>query len=390
MTTVKASLPSFVPDSEPQDPFEAEDYVLARHLMPNLYWQVTSGYVSFLHIAMARRMRTNPAKPPSEERKRASRVLEYLAKRRFSQMHDDIHEEYWCKQAYAGCALTGDGELHSAIYTNDAELVLYEDGIHQLCRDTRRAFQGSRRAGELAQEVDEVGETLFAVLSRVACTAEVLQDEDASALQKDEALATVRLEWQAARNRVEALIQRQARFEYFVGVAGGGVAVALLLVVSGLLLGGLSTDLVDLTALTAAMVAGALGAVVSVAQRMTSNSLVLDFTAPKRQKVLLGAVRPLVGAVFAAVVYFAFYGGLLAVGVAQDETAKAFAFYVVAGFAAGFSERFATDVLERAGASMVTTAREEPASSAEVPALLLTQQTRRAPGSSNSQDEEGR
>ena len=66
----------------------------------------------------------------------------------------------------------------------------------------------------------------------------------------------------------------------------------------------------------------------------------IDFTAPKQQKIALGALRPIVGAVFGAVVYFAIIGGLLAVEARTGKDASiTVAFFAVAGFAAGFSER---------------------------------------------------
>ena len=71
--------------------------------------------------------------------------------------------------------------------------------------------------------------------------------------------------------------------------------------------------------------------------------LLIDFTAPKQQKIALGALRSIVGAVFGAVVYFAVIGGLLAVEARTGKDASiTVAFFAVAGFAAGFSERCGT------------------------------------------------
>ena len=112
----------------------------------------------------------------------------------------------------------------------------------------------------------------------------------------------------------------------------------------------------------------------------TKTPLVIDFTAPKQQKIALGALRSIVGAVFGAVVYFAVIGGLLAVEARTGQDASiTVAFFAVAGFAAGFSERFAVDVLQRASSGILPTTQGKQA--VEKPAelaLLQSEQPRHA------------
>ena len=88
--------------------------------------------------------------------------------------------------------------------------------------------------------------------------------------------------------------------------------------------------------------AGALGALVSVFQRMTTGRLHLDLHAGRRLLRLFGAIRPVIGAIFGMAVYAVLKGGVLpAVG---TPTAP-LAFYGAIGFLAGFNERFAQDML---------------------------------------------
>jgi hypothetical protein len=103
------------------------------------------------------------------------------------------------------------------------------------------------------------------------------------------------------------------------------------------------------------MVMGVFGSVTSVFQRISSGQLVLDYTAPRSQRWLLGGLRPFVGALFGSVVYFAIGAGLVAaVGQTQGQVPTAsIGFFAVVGFISGFSERFATDMLERAGKLLV-------------------------------------
>lgn len=91
------------------------------------------------------------------------------------------------------------------------------------------------------------------------------------------------------------------------------------------------------------VVSGGVGALVSVLQRMASGRLRLDFNAGNGMTMALGAVRPLIGAIFGVVVFAVFDGRWLPE--IQIEHTKPLAFYTVLGFLAGFNERFAQDML---------------------------------------------
>jgi hypothetical protein len=289
----------------------------------------------------------------------------------------------------AGCALTGDGYVYSVMNITDPELVLYEDRVHQLCRDVHRTFGRAavRRNTKAEKDLKDAAEMLYIVLTRVILTASVLEKEDASQHEKDEALAAVRIQWKTTSTSVEEMIQRQARFEYLEGVGLGALITIPALAVAGWAAVHYGANQLNEPgapgSLTAAIIGGAAGAVISVTQRMTTQTrtpLVIDFTAPKQQKIALGALRPIVGAVFGAVVYFAIIGGLLAVEARTGKDASiTVAFFAVAGFAAGFSERFAVDVLQRASSGILPTTQGKQA--VEKPAelsLLLSEQPRHA------------
>ena len=96
----------------------------------------------------------------------------------------------------------------------------------------------------------------------------------------------------------------------------------------------------------AALIAGAVGAVVSVIQRINSGSFVLDYDVGGPYAFFLGGLRPLIGGAFGMAITFAFDGGLLHLPVAASETThdRRLALLVL-GFLAGFSERWAQDTL---------------------------------------------
>ena len=228
---------------------------------------------------------------------------------------------------------------------------------------------------------------LYTILTRVILTASVLENGHATQHERDEALAAVRIQWKTTSTSVEEMIQRQARFEYLEGVGLGALITIPALAVAGwaaVHYGGNQLNEPGAPgSLTAAIIGGAAGAVISVTQRMTTQTkspLVIDFTAPKQQKIALGALRSIVGAVFGAVVYFAIIGGLLAVEARSGKDASiTVAFFAVAGFAAGFSERFATDVLQRASSGILpATQGKQGVEKPDELSLLLSEQRRHA------------
>jgi len=196
-----------------------------------------------------------------------------------------------------------------------------------------------------------VSATLFSALSRVLDTADVLEDSSVEQAQQRAALEATRAEWQLARRRALVLIQRQASYEYFVGVMIGTPFAIALFGCLGLLAATVWSSSISASNFLAATVCGTLGAVVSVTQRMATGRLSVDYTASVGVKRILGAWRPFLGGILAGVLQFAIIGGLLTVQGREPTPASpaTFAFYALVGFAGGFSERLATDLLERAG-----------------------------------------
>jgi hypothetical protein len=126
--------------------FGKKDHYLAFQCRPRLYYQITNEHVSFDHIAKAFWIGNDPDEQVGKDEKRVSQFLEYLARRKFSDEHEGIEKDYWNRKPMAGCSLTRDGYVHSVMNITDPELVLYEDRVHQLCRDVHRTF-GRRPIG---------------------------------------------------------------------------------------------------------------------------------------------------------------------------------------------------------------------------------------------------
>ena len=134
-----------------------------------------------------------------------------------------------------------------------------------------------------------------------------------------------------------------ARLQYFVGSVASTLAIGVLVVV-GAALGQYVPTFRDLgRAFALVMVFGAVGALLSVVQRMSSGSLVVRYDLDTTYVRLLGAFRPVLGA----------FGGVLVWLLAQakvlsNPTGSDF-FFAALAFALGIAERSLGDVVSASG-----------------------------------------
>ncbi len=169
---------------------------------------------------------------------------------------------------------------------------------------------------------------------------------------------------------VERSALKYAQFIYFLGM----IFVLPLLIVSvswiaqrlgAMNLVGLQPGTIDAWTICAA--AGAIGAIVSVMQRISADECPLRWRAGWELLFLMGCFRPIVGAVIAVVVVLAIQAKLLPVVAAP--AGSSLYFQSVVAFFAGFSERFARDMLAAAPAqlSLTPTPAEVPPHGPDLP-----------------------
>lgn len=150
-----------------------------------------------------------------------------------------------------------------------------------------------------------------------------------------------------ARKLVDRLCQRQAQSFYFMGILGTVLVMLFIAVLALVVAGGMPalSSLPDWGRLLgAATLGGAIGAMVSVMQRMASGEFSLQYRAPRIALVTLGAVRPVIGAVFGGLVAVLVEARLLPILPAAADPTSPFLLTAL-GFIAGFSERWAQDML---------------------------------------------
>jgi hypothetical protein len=151
-----------------------------------------------------------------------------------------------------------------------------------------------------------------------------------------------------------------ARFNLFWGmVAGAFLAGAVALVIA--LVAEFGFDSIDLHSLStrfffACYTAGGLGAMVSVLTRMRSSNFALDYEVGRTASFWLGAIRPFIGAVFGLFIYFALESELLQLQ--EPAEGKAFFFFTLLAFVAGFSERLTRVILNNAERTVAGTLDE--------------------------------
>ena len=331
--------------------------VRARQRFPELYRAAMTSRGSFDAILQARRIRTGPKRDPEDWW--PSHYLEGRLRQSFEEQFGRITGTFWCMHILGGAVVTDRGHVISSVDVHDEELMTIEVLIKQLARDAQGAFAGDESAAwssrgsarVRAATLLEVSTSLFSAMTRVLDTADLLADAQSTADDREAAMRATRAEWRLAQHRTAVLIQRQARLEYFVGVLVGAPLAIAVFALLGVLGAHLWPDAVSPSSFVAATVCGALGAVVSVTQRMATGRLKIDYTASTWAKLVLGAWRPFLGGTLGGVLQFAIIGGLLTVQGREPtpDSPATFAFYALVGFAGGFSERLATDLLERAG-----------------------------------------
>jgi hypothetical protein len=157
---------------------------------------------------------------------------------------------------------------------------------------------------------------------------------------------------ETACTRAEAYFQRasqrRAQLRYLGGMTGGLTIIAGVGILLSLGLSRLPEISDQAPIFVASLIAGGMGAVLSVLYGMTSGNLKLHTLFASAESglwplVAAGALRPLLGALSGTVVYVLLQAGIVPLDV--PEGAAGTHFYIALAIVAGFSERWARGVL---------------------------------------------
>ncbi len=266
----------------------------------------------------------------------------------FERHEGKIVNAYWCSSIESAVALTEQPAPRHLRWLAAPRLKFH--------RVSDWATKGEPAIAVQMHECDELAVRATHVLSGVrrqvcmqlvmAAAGHLLSLVDARAAHADEektktALAAEQRQLQDAKHYYREAANGQAQMVYF-----GGMALAAAVIAGGLGCGLWVTF--GNRDLFGAMIAGAIGAVVSVIQRINAGTFELEFDVGRPYLVFLGALRPAIGAVFGMAVSLAVTSDIVSLpGVAKTGDAR-FAALLVLTFFAGFSERWAQDTLATA------------------------------------------
>jgi hypothetical protein len=273
------------------------------------------------------------------------------ARAAFEAEHGTIVNEYWCWHVPSAVALT-EKPRHAVVSWFLRPRIAFHRASDWATRDHPDVAEQVHRCDKVAIRATQV----LTGLRRRIClhlvmtsAAHLLSFVDARAAhertravlqQEKEALDTAEEYYRGAANG-------QAQIVYFAGMS----VVAALLGLFALF----GNWWIPLPAIEADRVfygciaAGALGAVVSVIQRINSGQFELTYDVGRPYLTFLGGLRPVLGAAFGLILYFAVTSGLLTIfNIPEGDTEQLFGFLVLA-FLAGFSERWAQDTLTSLG-----------------------------------------
>jgi len=280
----------------------------------------------------------DPYEGPAEERYREF-------EERFEARHGAIVAAYWCRTEASGVALTIKRRpwvlpdvvrLHWATTwsTHDKpRLMKLLYGFESL----------SVRVQEVLRDTSQrlAMQSLFTVISFVLGFAESGRAKSDRAVAEVERLAKEQLEKIETYYHDAAV--RSGQIVYLSGMLLGMIPTALLVMLALVLrLADPSNTTVRQGILCFA--AGSVGALMSVMSRMNSGKVRVDWEFGKDTLRTLGALRPFVGAMFGLITFFALKSGVVALDIMNHQSKSTY-FYILFAFAAGFSERFAQDML---------------------------------------------
>jgi hypothetical protein len=290
---------------------------------------------------------------------------------RFERTHGRVVQSFWCTHLESAVALTEQPPRfrwqHSTC-TFHRESDWATKGRHEIAAQLHRCDELAVRARTVLTGVRQ----RICLQLVTASAAHLLSLVDESTAHADQQNAAVLKSETAALDATEVYYRQaangQAQIVYFAGMV---TVAAVISAIAGVALafGWVSG--------VAALIAGSIGAVVSVVQRINAGQFELDYDVGRPYAFFLGGLRPLIGGAFALAITFAFTSGILHLPIgAKDQEANDKLAVLVVGFLAGFSERWAQDTLTAA----LPAAAPAPPGPAESPAKAAAE-VEKAPGS---------
>jgi hypothetical protein len=267
----------------------------------------------------------------------------------FESEYGKLLSAYWCSDVESAVALTAGPPRHGWLRRHVSVAPRFHRVSDWATKDEPDIARALRHCDELAIRAGEVlrGRSRRIAIQLVMTSACHLlslvdargtnppQTHRAAVAAELRQLADVRRSYRESANGDTQLV-------YFAGMAVGIGALALLYAAAGSIL---DNEGVHASTIVGCLVAGAVGALVSVIARVNSGSFSLDADVARGYTLFLGSLRPWIGSIFGLLIYFAVSSNFVQVFKVPSDDTDAFYFYCVLAFVAGFSERWAQDTL---------------------------------------------
>ncbi len=278
--------------------------------------------------------------------------------------HPKIVEVFEAKHGHIVKVFYADNVLAAAVLTSRSEFEI----VHPLenVEIGERFFQCERTSGRVQRLLKGVDlalcmDMLYSLATHLLNMLDAESDTSHAGNKKRLIFLDVKL--REAEDFCGRAISRIGQVQYFLGMVGGSVALILGAIACGLWLPSSSIRGSAVDCFLGSLIAGGLGAVLSVLSRMTAGNLYVDYDVGARLMYLLGGFRPIIGSIFGVAVYMWLASGLLPVVAAPTDPLKQLYFYCGIGVIAGFNERWAQDMLlvsqDRVGKRNASAKREQ-------------------------------
>lgn len=267
----------------------------------------------------------------------------YLPKltKAFESKYGPISDSAFYPAGRAAAALAKDDQLYLTYspqqkgVTKTTEEMLWE--IESLNREMRSTLEGAERK--------VLSSRLYSLACLVFSTIETKSLTPDSDVEDKVDFATEELG--RIRKTYATVALRDAQFRYLRGLLWGTIVLWISLIASEVIFSLISADTADPKVwqlMISSALSGSFGADVSVLSRITFGKLNVNYLTGDKMLRLLGAFRPVIGAILGLSLFALIYGTILPLEYPSNPKEMTL-FFAGVGFLAGFSERWAQDML---------------------------------------------